>query len=145
MFYQRFLSTYREKKMKSLMKITLCICGLAASSGVIANNEPLSLSNLERERAALVKDLLDPSLDFEARLVSIDRRQRQLTDMERMVIRDERLLSSTSPTVKRAFEKYELTFLVHAGAENNQSATAQWLEQVNFSSESVLRARAGYR
>lgn len=131
--------------MKALKQITLLICGLVASSGAMANNAPLSLSNLERERAALVKDLLDPSLDFEARLASIDRRQRQLTDMERMVIRDERLLSSKSPMVKRAFDNYELTFLVHAGAENKQTATAQWLEQVNFSSESVLRARAGYR
>lgn len=131
--------------MKALKQITLLICGLVASSGAMANNEPLSLSNLERERAALVKDLLDPSLDFEARLASIDRRQRQLTDMERMVIRDERLLNSKSPMVKRAFDNYELTFLVHAGAENKQTATAQWLEQVNFSSESVLRARAGYR
>lgn len=131
--------------MKALKQITLLICGLVACSGAMANNEPLSLSNLERERAALVKDLLDPSLDFEARLASIDRRQRQLTDMERMVIRDERLLSSKSPMVKRAFDNYELTFLVHAGAENKQTATAQWLEQVNFSSESVLRARAGYR
>jgi hypothetical protein len=134
--------------MKSLTRLTqlaFVFCGLALSNLASANNEPLSLSNLERERAALVQDLLDPSLDFEARLVSIDRRQRQLTDMERMVIRDERLLASKSPMVKRAFEKYELTFLVHAGAENNQTATAQWLEQVNFSSQSILRAKAGYR
>lgn len=111
----------------------------------VASDKVLSLSNLERERAALINDMLNPSLDFEERLVQMNKRQRQLTDMERMVIRDERLLSSKRHSVTQAFENYELTFLVHAGAEAQQSASSQWLEQVKFNSESVLNASAGYR
>jgi hypothetical protein len=65
--------------------------------------------------------------------------------MERMVIRDERLLNANSFAVNKAFEQYELTFLVHAGAEQKHSASSQWLKQVKFSSQSVLSAKAGYR
>jgi len=75
----------------------------------------------------------------------MNKRQRQLSEMGGIGIRDERLLASQNTSVARAFAQYELTFLVHAGAEAKQSASSQWLEQVNFSSESVLNASPGYR
>ncbi|MFC4699623.1 hypothetical protein ACFO4O_05570 [Glaciecola siphonariae] len=134
------------KKIKPVL-LSLCLASafFSASSPAFAKDNILSLSNLERERSALLTDMLDPSLAFDERLAKIQKRQRQLTDMERMVIRDERLLSSQNSQVKRAFNDYELTFLVHAGAEKNLSASSQWLEQVNFSSSTVLNASAGYR
>lgn len=127
--------------------IMVLVSGLLMSGSVqvLAKDYILSLSNLERERAALINDMLNPSLDFEERLARVNKRQRQLTDMERMVIRDERLLSSKLFTVKKAFDTYELTFLVHAGAESQNTAASQWLEQVQFTSSSVMRASAGYR
>jgi hypothetical protein len=131
--------------MKKTLLFLLTVVTMSQAQSVIANDAPLSLSNLERERAALIKDLLNPDLAFESRLQTIERRQRQLTDMERMVIRDERLLNNDSRHVARAFEEYDLTFLVHAGAESNKNAAAQWLHEVKFSSQDVLKARAGYR
>lgn len=139
--------------MKGLIKLTLCatICATSIQASaqqaltLFSDNDVLSLSNLERERAALINDLLNPALDFDKRITLINKRQRQLSDMERMVIRDERLLHSNKHIVKNAFDHYDLTFLVHAGAENNKSATIQWLEQVKFDSSSVLNASAGYR
>ena len=65
--------------------------------------------------------------------------------MERMVLRDERLLMTQSSMVKNAFREYDKTFLVHAGAENDVNAMTQWLNVVNVSNESVLNAKAGYR
>jgi len=65
--------------------------------------------------------------------------------MERMVLRDERLLSTKSSMVESAFKEYEKTFLVHAGAEQQMSAMNQWLNSVNVSNEIVLSAKAGYR
>jgi hypothetical protein len=105
----------------------------------------LSLENLERERAAFIQDILSPSLNTQQRRLQLKKRQRQLTDMERMVMRDERLLSSTSPLVKVAFTEYELTFLVHAGAEHKQSASEHWLNQMNVTSEAVLNTQIGFR
>jgi len=105
-------------KMKGLIKLTLCatICATSIQASaqqaltLFSDNDVLSLSNLERERAALINDL-----------------------------------HSNKHIVKNAFDHYDLTFLVHAGAENNKSATIQWLEQVKFDSSSVLNASAGYR
>ncbi|WP_395342778.1 hypothetical protein PN836_001810 [Ningiella sp. W23] len=129
---------------------TLAVLAIfSTSSFVCANTNTdtniLSLSNLERERSALIADMLDLSLSFDQRHEKLSKRQRQLTDMERMVMRDERLLSSTNFAVKRAFNEYELTFLVHAGAENQQSASAQWLDMIDFDSASVLNAKVGRR
>jgi hypothetical protein len=105
----------------------------------------LSLQNLERERAALIEDILSPGLDVQQRQQKLIKRQRQLTDMERMVMRDERLLASASSLVKNAFKEYELTFLVHAGAENKDSARAHWLKSVNVTSDAVFNTQVGFR
>lgn len=109
------------------------------------NTNTLSLQNLERERAALIQDILDPSLDVSQRLQKINKRQRQLTDMERMVMRDERLLNGQSRLVKKAFDTYDKTFLVHAGAENNRSAKQQWFATIKLSNDAVLNTRLAYR
>jgi hypothetical protein len=128
--------------IKSLTCAALCI---GMITGASAKDNTLSLNNLERERSALINDMLSADLAFEERLAKVQKRQRHLSDMERMVIRDERLMASQSPQVKRAFSAYELTFLVHAGAEKELSASAQWLDQVNFDTASVMSASAGYR
>jgi hypothetical protein len=105
----------------------------------------LSLQNLERERAALIQDILSPALDMQQRQQLLTKRQRHLTDMERMVMRDERLLASKSPLVKNAFKQYELTFLVHAGAEKKRSASEHWLSSMNVTNDAVLNTQVGFR
>jgi hypothetical protein len=108
-------------------------------------NELFTLKNLERERATLISDFLSSKLDSQQKQQRLQQRQRQLADMERMVLRDERLLSTKSTMVDNAFKQYNKTFLVHAGAEHKMSAMDQWLKNVNVTNESVLNARAGYR
>lgn len=105
----------------------------------------LSLENLERERAALIKDIVNPKLNGEKRAHNIAKRQRSLTDMERMVMRDTRLLQSNNKLVKRAFADYDTTFLVHAGAEKNRSASEQWLVGVNLTNHAVMNTTTGFR
>jgi uncharacterized protein YlxW (UPF0749 family) len=126
--------------LASLLAVSMVAQGASNSSSA-----DLSLQNLERERAALIQDLLSPSLDIEQRQQQLKKRQRQLTDMERMVMRDERLLSSSSTLVKNAFNQYELTFLVHAGAEQQRSAGEHWLATMNISNDAILNAKAGFR
>jgi hypothetical protein len=119
----------------------LCLC----SSQLVNANELFTLKNLERERATLISDFLSTSLDSEQKQQRLQQTQRQLADMERMVLRDERLLSAKSTMVDNAFKEYDKTFLVHAGAEQQMSAMNKWLKNVNLTNESVLNARAGYR
>lgn len=129
----------------NLIKLICVACIALSSAQVFANDQALSLKNLERERAALINDLLSPSLMLQERLNLLNKRQQHLTDMERMVMRDERLLNSESNIVARAFNDYETTFLVHAGAEKSLSAAQQWLDQVNFNNAAILNARVGFR
>lgn len=133
------------KKISIIVGSISLITVFSVQSATNSSTNDLSLQNLERERAALIQDLLSPSLDVEQRQLQLKKRQRQLTDMERMVMRDERLLSSSSDLVKNAFGEYELTFLVHAGAEQKLSASEHWLATMNISNDAILGARVGFR
>jgi hypothetical protein len=147
----RSLMQFKTICIKLFMFLTLVMCTstvtLAASkvNGHQLTKDTLSLQNLERERAALIQDFLSLTLDIQQRQQQLVKRQRQLSDMERMVMRDERLLSSGSPFVKQAFSQYELTFLVHAGAENKQSASEHWLKSINVSNDAILNTKTGFR
>lgn len=121
------------------------VCSIIASAPAYAKDKLFTLKNLERERAALITDLLDTHADPEQRQAKINIKQRQLVDMERMVLRDDRLVNENSNLVKKAFDGYELTFLVHAGAENERDAISQWLSQINLTNDSILSSKAGFR
>lgn len=114
-------------------------------AATLPSTQTLSLQNLERERAALIQDILSPKLDVSQRQLQLNKRQRQLSDMERMVMRDERLMNSNSTLVKNAFSNYELTFLVHAGAEDKRTASEQWLSKMSITNEAVLNTQVGFR
>ena len=116
-----------------------------SATGQLQANELFTLKNLERERATLIADFLSTHLDASQKQQSLKQRQRQLADMERMVLRDERLLNTQSSMVIKAFKEYELTFLVHAGAEKKLNAMNQWLSNVKLTNDSVMNAQAGYR
>jgi hypothetical protein len=105
-----------QKKNDLLIMITLMLMVfLPTSFSVSANSvkydkDLFSLKNLERERAALIATFLDNNLSLEQKHAKLMQQQRQLADVERMVLRDERLLSHQSNMVKRAFNDYETTF-----------------------------------
>ena len=53
-----------------------------------------------------------------------------VVDLERMVLRDKSLPGKSTPVVRKAFENYDLTFLVHASVENDRALKDQWLDEV---------------
>lgn len=124
--------------------LTLAVVTIAglATAGVVQAG---TLENLERERAIMVQTLLDPSLTAVERQGKIALSKNRLVDLERMVIRDKSLASKNTPVVKKAFENYDLTFLVHASVEKNLSLMDHWLSQVDVSTKSVMDARVGRR
>ena len=104
-----------------------------------------TLENLERERAILVETLLSPSMAAEEREDKIATSKARLVDLERMVLRDESLKGQNRPVIRKAFENYDLTFLVHASVEKKVSLTDLWLEQIGVSTHSLMNARVGRR
>ena len=70
---------------------------------------------------------------------------RALFDGKTMKLRDDSLVGVNTPTVKRAFANYDLTFLVHAAAENEMSVIDNWLEQMGITTQSLMSAKQGRR
>ncbi|MBW2275610.1 MAG: hypothetical protein JRG96_20310 [Deltaproteobacteria bacterium] len=131
-----------DNRMKRIaIGLGLVTAALAAAGAAEAG----TLENLERERALLVELILDPELDAEQRAGRLDKAQHRLVDLERMTLRDRSLRGKNSPVVRKAFERYDLTFLVHASVENERSVTDQWLDEVGISTDSLMAARKGKR
>lgn len=104
-----------------------------------------TLDNLERERALLIEAFLDPGLAPADRHARVEAEQRRLVDLERMVLRDESLKGRNTPTVRKAFSNYDLTFIVHASLEKKVALVDTWLDQVGVSTNSLMAARKGRR
>ena len=118
---------------------------LFSSAITLVHAESRTLSNLERERSSLMGIVVQEGLSPIEREKKIALSQRRLMDMERMVIRDDRLLGSHDPMVRKAFDHYDTTFLVHASIEENQHIVDFWLEQLHLDSQSILASKRGRR
>ncbi len=123
-----------------------CAAAACVAIGLAARSAPAgTLENLERERAIFIESLLDPEATPVERIEKVRISKRRLIDLERMVIRDTSLTGRNTPTVRRAFENYDLTFLVHASSENNVSAIDAWLGQIGITTQSLMSAKMGRR
>ena len=130
--------------MKRTRTLTLALATVACMAAT-DSAQAGTLENLERERAIMVETLLDPSFTVVERQEKIALSRNRLIDLERMVIRDKSLASKNTPVVKKAFENYDLTFMVHASVEKNLSLMDHWLDQVGVSTKTVMDARVGRR
>ena len=113
---------------------------LCAGIGAANNAHAGTLENLERERAMVIETILNPELSANDRFAKITSSKSRLIDLERMVLRDNSLKGRNTPTVRKAFNNYDLTFMVHAAAEKNVSLIDLWLEQLGLTSQSVMSA-----
>ncbi len=104
-----------------------------------------SLENLERERALLIKAMLSPDLAPVERQSRFETSRQRLVDLERIVLRDDKLVARNTPAVRRAFSNYDLTFLVHAAIEKDISVVDNWLEQIGVTTQSLMSAKMGRR
>ena len=104
-----------------------------------------SLENLERERARLLQTALDPQLDNVKRQQQLQHQTRTMVDLERMVLRDDRLIGVKDPMVVRAFKHYDLTFLSHAAVEAKLNIVDFWLQSQGLTTDRVRAATVGFR
>ena len=130
------MKTYRNALLAAAAVTALSLSAVAEAG---------TLENLERERAIMVETLLAPNLTTEERQSKVANFKRRLVDLERMTLRDDSLKGNTSPAVRKAFESYDLTFLVHAAVEKNATVVDHWLEQLGVSTHSLMSARMGRR
>lgn len=119
-----------------ILACAVALAGALASLPALADN----VENLERERAILIGTLLDPGISVTERAARIETSERRLVDLERLVLRDDSLTGRNTPTIRRAFNNYDLTFLVHASSERGMSVLDQWLDQLGYTTEAILSA-----
>jgi len=127
--------------MNGYLKIMCAVIVLGATLTAQADNK--SLENLERERVDLMKVMLDSSLSVEERAQRIGVSEQRLIDLERMVMRDDRLIGSKDPLVRRAFADYEGTFLVHASVESKRHIVDFWMQTLGLDTQSIMSSKQG--
>jgi len=129
-----------RKKFVTLLSVTCLIGNVNANSNTL-----FTLENLERQRAVLLDNLTTPNLATYQREQNTNKLIKRLVDMERMVLRDERIATSNSIMATNAFQNYELTFLIHAGSESQKSPIAHWLYTLKITEKSIEKSKAGAR
>jgi hypothetical protein len=128
-----------------LSKQFIAAAALVLAAGISVPAQAGSLENMERERALLLNSMLTSELTPEKRQAKVEISRNRLIDLERLVLRDKSLIGKSTPSVRAAYENYDLTFLVHASTEHNRSLLDHWLQQVGVSTESLMNARVGRR
>ncbi len=129
--------SYRKYLIGAVVATALLSTVNAANAG--------SLENLERERAMMMQALLSADLSAKDRQKNVALSRNRLIDLERMVMRDKKLVGRNTPAVRAAFESYDLTFLVHASMERERALLDHWLAQVGVSTQSLMNAEVGRR
>jgi len=127
--------------MKNPLKFALLAAVMTVPGMAVAG----SLENLERERAILLETMFSPSIESEARHEKLAFEKRRLVDLERIPLRDKSVIGRNTPEVRRAFENYDLTFLVHASVDRDLSMVDHWMEQIGVSTHSLMGTRVGRR
>ena len=125
-----------------ILKSLICV-GLTISITGLAQAD--SLKNLERERSLTLITLMDANLSPVQRQKHLNAAKPRLLDLERIVLRDKKNIGRNTPTVRKAFQNYDLTFMVHAAAENNLILADNWLNQLGVSTETLMASKVRQR
>ena len=122
------------------LTLTATAVVLAAAIGFATATHAGSVENLERERAIAIETMLTPELKAEERHAKMEMFKHRLVDLERMALRDKSLKGRNTRNVRRLFENYDLSFLIHASVEKNLNVLDAWLEQIGVSTQTVMSA-----
>ena len=100
-----------------------------------------SIENMERTRAALISVMLDANMNLDKKQNKIKNFKLRLLDSERIVINDKKIIQNPDRYTIRAFEEYELSFLVHASIENNLDISDHWFNQMGLTTSNLENTR----
>jgi len=100
-----------------------------------------SIENMERTRAALISVMLDTNMNADKKQNKLKSFKLRLLDSERIVINDKKIIQNPDRYTIRAFEEYELSFLVHASIENNLDISDHWFNQMGLTTSNLENTR----
>jgi len=131
-----------SRAQQTLIAIGITVMMFATAIGGAAAG---TLENMERERAILLETILSGDVNAAERENRIQVAKTRLVDLERMVLRDKKLIGRNTPAVRAAFDNYDLTFLIHASTEKSRSVADHWLGEIGVSTTALMNARMGRR
>ena len=123
--------------MSKFIKTLSLILSLTVCSFASAN----SIEILERERAKILNLVLDKSISIGERKKRIEQTQMRLLDLERITINSKNINKNPSYQTIKAFENFDLTFLVHSSLENNKSLSVMWFEKLGLTTDNLMNTR----
>ena len=123
--------------MSNLFKNLILILSLTICSNANAN----SIDSLERKRAEVLNLVLDKSISIGERKKRLEISKMRLLDLERMTINDKNINKNPNHRTIKAFENFDLTFLVHSSLEKEKPISVTWLEKIGFTTENLMSTR----
>jgi hypothetical protein len=108
-----------------------------------ANASPIG--PLERERAKTLNIILDKTISISERKKQLEKSKIKLLDLERMTINNKQLNKNPDTHTIRAFENFDLTFLVHNSFEKNKSLAITWFEKIGLTTENIMNTKVSRR
>ena len=111
-------------------------------ASMLSGVEAATIKNLERTRANTVAVILDMNINPNQRIQKVEKARLKLLDMERITINDGKISKNPSQYAVKAFENFDLTFLVHSSLEKDKTIAVHWLEEVGFTTSNLKRTKA---
>ena len=96
---------------------------------------------LERERSKLLQHVLNKNISIGDRKKNIDKSKMKLLDLERITINNKNISKNPSYQTIKAFENFDLTFLIHASLEKEKSLSILWFETLGLTSDNLMNTR----
>ena len=103
------------------------------------------IDNLERERARFLQLVLNKNISIVDRNKSLQNSKLKLLDLERITINNKNITKNPNYQTIRAFENFELTFLVHSSVEKDKPLSILWLEKLGLTTNSLMETRVSRR
>jgi len=137
MQFQYLPTNLKGKKMsKSNIIISIII------SFIITNHAKASpVDALERERSKLLNHVLNTNISVKDRQQNLEKSKMKLLDLERITINNKNISKNPSYQTIKAFENFDLTFLVHASLEQEKSLPILWFEKVGLTTNNLMNTR----
>ena len=118
------------KKLTILLSVIIC-----------AQANANSIDTLERERAKTLNLILDKSISIGERKKRLEISKMRLLDLERMTINDKNINKNPNHRTIKAFENFDLTFLVHSSLEKDKPISLIWFEKIGLTTENLMSTR----
>jgi hypothetical protein len=134
----QFLPTNLKGKKMSKSNIIISII----LSFIITNYAKASpVDALERERSKLLNHVLNTNISVKDRQQNLEKSKMKLLDLERITINNKNISKNPSYQTIKAFENFDLTFLVHASLEQEKSLPILWFEKVGLTTNNLMNTR----